>query len=65
MRPPYVVCAASLEIEKICIWEAGAALVTRDVWGRWQLVMYIIIRSIYTINYTHQPTKVKKNFCTV
>ncbi|XP_069356085.1 uncharacterized protein [Maniola hyperantus] len=37
MRPPHVACAVSLE-EDVCVWDAGAALVVRDVWGRWQLL---------------------------
>ncbi|XP_045454887.1 uncharacterized protein LOC123664385 [Melitaea cinxia] len=38
MRPPHVACAVSLEQDNVCVWDAGAALVTRDVWGRWQLL---------------------------
>ncbi|XP_049881170.1 uncharacterized protein LOC126377481 [Pectinophora gossypiella] len=38
MRPPHVVCATSMEHDNVCVWEAGAVLVSRDVWGRWQLL---------------------------
>ncbi|XP_026321616.1 uncharacterized protein LOC113231506 [Hyposmocoma kahamanoa] len=38
MRPPSAVCAAVLDTNEVCVWNAGAALVTRDVWGRWQLL---------------------------
>ncbi|CAH2098095.1 unnamed protein product [Euphydryas editha] len=38
MRPPHVACAVSLEQDDVCVWDAGAALVTRDIWGRWQLL---------------------------
>ncbi|XP_041972077.1 uncharacterized protein LOC121728047 [Aricia agestis] len=37
MRPPHVACAVTLEA-RVCVWDAGAALVARDVWGRWQLL---------------------------
>ncbi|XP_052742183.1 uncharacterized protein LOC112053602 [Bicyclus anynana] len=38
MRPPHVTCAVSLRHDGVCVWDAGAALVARDVWGRWQLL---------------------------
>ncbi|XP_064074642.1 uncharacterized protein LOC113397675 [Vanessa tameamea] len=38
MRPPHVACAVSLEQGDVCVWQAGGALVARDVWGRWQLL---------------------------
>ncbi|CAH0714832.1 unnamed protein product, partial [Brenthis ino] len=38
MRPPHVACAVSLRENDICVWNAGSALVSRDVWGRWQLL---------------------------
>ncbi|KAJ8708220.1 hypothetical protein PYW07_010345 [Mythimna separata] len=38
MRPPYVACAVSVKADGVCVWGAGSALVSRDVWGRWQLV---------------------------
>ncbi|CAH0598423.1 unnamed protein product [Chrysodeixis includens] len=38
MRPPHVACAVSVQAESVCVWGAGAALVARDVWGRWQLL---------------------------
>ncbi|KAM3958726.1 uncharacterized protein ACR2FA_007249 [Aphomia sociella] len=38
MRPPHVACAVSLREQRPCVWEAGAALTARDVWGRWQLL---------------------------
>ncbi|XP_073960984.1 uncharacterized protein isoform X2 [Choristoneura fumiferana] len=38
MRPPHVTCAISLESMNPCVWEAGAALVARDIWGRWMLL---------------------------
>ncbi|XP_032521736.2 uncharacterized protein LOC116773417, partial [Danaus plexippus] len=37
MRPPHVACAVSLE-DSVCVWNAGSALVTRDIWGRWLLL---------------------------
>ncbi|KAJ8708221.1 hypothetical protein PYW07_010346 [Mythimna separata] len=38
MRPPYVACAVSVKADGVCVWGAGSALVSRDVWGRWQLM---------------------------
>ncbi|XP_026740443.1 uncharacterized protein LOC113502894 isoform X2 [Trichoplusia ni] len=38
MRPPHVACAVSVRAEGVCVWGAGAALVARDVWGRWLLL---------------------------
>ncbi|KAJ8708222.1 hypothetical protein PYW07_010347 [Mythimna separata] len=38
MRPPYVACAVSVKADGVCVWGAGSALVSRDVWGRWQLL---------------------------
>ncbi|XP_063360612.1 uncharacterized protein LOC134649677 [Cydia amplana] len=37
-RPSFVKCTVSLAERAPCVWGAGAALVTRDVWGRWQLL---------------------------
>ncbi|XP_063383534.1 uncharacterized protein LOC134669842 [Cydia fagiglandana] len=37
-RPSFVKCAVSLAERAPCVWGAGAALLTRDVWGRWQLL---------------------------
>ncbi|KAL4713685.1 hypothetical protein ACJJTC_004216 [Scirpophaga incertulas] len=44
MRPPHVTCAVALDesdeggANRVCVWEAGAALAARDLWGRWQLL---------------------------
>ncbi|CAB3244645.1 unnamed protein product [Arctia plantaginis] len=38
MRPPYVTCAVEMKTKEVCVWSAGAALVSRDSWGRWQLL---------------------------
>ncbi|XP_028027460.1 uncharacterized protein LOC114240961 isoform X1 [Bombyx mandarina] len=38
MRPPHVACVVSLDDKYPCVWNAGSALVSRDVWGRWQLL---------------------------
>ncbi|KAH9642375.1 hypothetical protein HF086_004907, partial [Spodoptera exigua] len=38
MRPPHVACAVSADTSEVCVWGAGGALVSRDVWGRWMLV---------------------------
>ncbi|XP_038217885.1 uncharacterized protein LOC119836575 [Zerene cesonia] len=38
LRPPHVSCAVSLEEDNVCVWDAGSTLVSRDVWGRWQLL---------------------------
>ncbi|PZC71944.1 hypothetical protein B5X24_HaOG212224 [Helicoverpa armigera] len=37
-RPPHVACAVSVDTKSVCVWAAGAALVSRDTWGRWQLL---------------------------
>nr|XP_049706342.1 uncharacterized protein LOC110382043 [Helicoverpa armigera] len=37
-RPPHVACAVSIDTKSVCVWAAGAALVSRDTWGRWQLL---------------------------
>ncbi|XP_047984740.1 uncharacterized protein LOC125225191 [Leguminivora glycinivorella] len=37
-RPSFVKCAVSLAERTPCVWGAGAALTTRDIWGRWQLL---------------------------
>lgn len=39
MRPEFVVCSIALDLDEVCVWNAGAVLVTRDIWGRWQLVI--------------------------
>ncbi|KAF9422011.1 hypothetical protein HW555_002231, partial [Spodoptera exigua] len=38
MRPPHVACAVSADTSEVCVWGAGGALVSRDVWGRWMLL---------------------------
>ncbi|XP_059062719.1 uncharacterized protein LOC131855457 [Achroia grisella] len=38
MRPPHVACAVCMQTTRPCVWQAGTALVSRDVWGRWQLL---------------------------
>ncbi|KAI8439086.1 hypothetical protein MSG28_012950 [Choristoneura fumiferana] len=42
MSPVYQLCAAAHASRKPCVWDAGAALVTRQNWGFWKLLGFSV-----------------------
>lgn len=61
MRPPHVTCAVEMKTKEVCVWSAGAALVARDPWGRWQLVGPCLKYLTFVVN--DIKISVKKNYC--